>query len=220
MQHAPNRRMNALIIGATGATGKDLVQVLLRDDDYASITAFVRRASGLRHPKYAEIVTDFDKLEEVAASIRGDVWFHCLGTTLKVAGSKEKQWHVDHDIPLAFAEIAKRNGVSKAVVVSAYGASATSSVFYSKMKGSLDEAILRLGFACCVIFRPGFLLRGETDRASERWIAWGLGVVNGLGLFRRFRPLPTETLARKLAEAPKRCTAGTRIIELDEIFGA
>ncbi len=214
----PTKQMQALIIGATGATGKDLVQVLLHDDDYAKVVAFVRRKSGLQHPKYVEILTDFDKLEEVAASILGDVWFHCLGTTLKIAGSKENQWHIDHDVPLGFAEIARRNEVPKAVVVSSYGASAASRVFYSKMKGSLDDAILRLGFECCLIFRPGFLIRKNTDRVSERLIAVGLQVLNRLGLFRRFQPLPTMTLSQKLAEAPKACTSGTHLSELDAIF--
>ncbi|RYD32943.1 MAG: NAD-dependent epimerase/dehydratase family protein [Verrucomicrobiaceae bacterium] len=210
--------MKALVIGATGATGKDLVQVLLQDPDYTEVTALVRRPGGLKHPKYTEIITDFDKLGDVADSITGDVWFSCLGTTLKAAGSKEKQWRIDHDIPLNFAGIAKRNGVPKAVLVSAYGASATSRVFYSRLKGTLDDAIARLGFDSCVIFRPGFLLRKNTDRLGERLTAHGLKFMNRLGVLRKFRPLPTSTLAEKLAEAPKKDASGTRIIQLDEIF--
>jgi uncharacterized protein YbjT (DUF2867 family) len=210
--------MKALIIGATGATGKDLVDVLLQDPDYTGVVAFVRRPGALTHPKYSEILTDFDKLEVVSGFIRGDVWFSCLGTTLKAAGSKEKQWQIDYDIPAAFARIAKENGVSKAVVVSAYGASAGSKVYYSKMKGQLDEYIIQLGFDPCLIFRPGFLLRKNSDRATERLIALGLNFVNRLGLFRKFRPMPTATLAEKLALAPKVRTSGQHIIELDEIF--
>src|SRR5690606_31238221 len=123
--------MKALIIGATGATGKDLVSVLLDDPHYREVVAFVRRPSSLTAPKYSETVTECAWAEEVAASIAGDVWFCCLGTTLKAAGSKEKQWQIDHDIPVKFAGIARRNGVPKVVLVSAYGASATSKVFYS-----------------------------------------------------------------------------------------
>lgn len=210
--------MKALIIGATGATGRDLVSVLLRDSDYTEVVAFVRRPSGLAHPKYSEIITDFEKLEVVSDSIRGDVWFSCLGTTLKAAGSKEKQWHIDHDIPVEFAEIAKRNGVPKAVLVSAYGASSASRVFYSKLKGTLDDGILKLGFDPCLIFRPGFLLREDTDRAGERITAQALKFLNRLGLLRKFQPLPTSTLAEKLAKAPKVFASGTHIIELDSIF--
>lgn len=212
--------MKALIIGATGATGKDLAGVLLRDPDCAQVVAFVRRSSGLKHAKYAEIVTDFDKLDEVSDSITGDVWFSCLGSTLKAAGSKEKQWHIDHDIPLKFAAIARKNGVSTAVILSAYGASASSNVFYSRLKGTLDDDVIKLGFDTCLIFRPGFLLRRDTDRLSERITAHGLRFMNRLGLLKKFRPLPTSTLAEKLAAAPKDHASGTHIIELDKIFGS
>lgn len=211
--------MKALIIGATGATGKDLVQVLLQDPDYTEVVAFVRRPGGLNHQKYTEVIADFENLEAVSNSIDGDVWFSCLGTTLKAAGSREKQWHIDHDIPLKFAEIAKRNRISKAVVLSAYGASASSRVFYSKVKGTLDDAIIKLGFDSCLIFRPGFLLRKNTDRLGERLIAHGLKFLNRLGMLRKFRPLPTSTLAAKLAEAPQNYASGTHILELDKIFG-
>lgn len=210
--------MKALIIGATGATGKDLVKVLLEDPGYTEIVAFVRRPSGLENAGYSEVVTDFEKLEDVSDFIRGDVWFTCLGTTLKAAGSKEKQWHIDHDIPARFAEIAKRNGVSRAVVLSAYGASTASKVFYSKMKGSLDEHIANLGFGQCVVFRPGFLLRKDSDRPSEHLMARALKLLNGMGLFRRFRPMPTSILAEKLAKAPRVFPDGKHVIELDDIF--
>ena len=210
--------MKALIIGATGATGKDLVEVLLQDPSYTEVLAFVRRSSGLVHPKYSEVATDFEKLEEVSGFIKGDVWFSCLGTTLKAAGSKEKQWQIDHDIPARFAEIAKQNEVPRAVIVSAYAASPVSKVFYSKMKGQLDEHIASLGFEQCVIFRPGFLLRKDTDRTSERLMAHLLKFVNGLGLIRKFRPLPSSLLAEKLAKAPVTLGPGKHVIELDEIF--
>lgn len=210
--------MKAIIIGATGATGKDLVHALLRDPDYTEVVTLIRRSSGLRHQKYVEVITDFEKLGEVSDIIRGDVWFSCLGTTRKAAGSREKQWCIDYDIPLKFAEIARRNGIPKAVLLSAYGASASSRVFYSRLKGSLDAAVIKLGFDSCLIFRPGFLLRRDTDRPGERLIAHALKFVNRLSLLKKFRPMPTSILAEKLAEAPKNCGSGTRILELDEIF--
>ena len=80
--------MKALIIGATGATGKDLVDILLNDSDYKEVVIFVRRHTGINHPKLVEVLTDFDQPEKVASSINGDVLFSCLGTTLKAAGSK------------------------------------------------------------------------------------------------------------------------------------
>lgn len=211
--------MKALIIGATGATGKDLVNVLLQDPDYTEIVIFVRRPSGMTHSKLVEILTDFDRLDEVAEHIKGDVWFSCLGTTLKAAGSKEKQRHIDYDIPAQFAEIAKRNGITRTVLLSAYGASVTSSVFYSRIKGELEEKIDSLAFDSCIVFRPGLLLRKDTDRVGERLSAGVLRFLNSLGLIRKFRPMPTSTLAEKLARAPKVLGSGKYVIELEKIFG-
>ena len=210
--------MKALIIGATGATGKDLVQVLLQDPDYTQVTIFVRRATGLVHPKLIEIVTDFDKIEKVSEFIKGDVWFSCLGTTLKTAGSKEAQWHIDYDIPATFAEIAKQNGVDKTVLLSAYGASTSSRIFYSKMKGSLEEKIADLSFDQYIVFRPGLLLRDNTDRVGERISGAVLKFLNRLGLIRKFKPMPTLILAQKMAKAPKVLSNGIHYVELDKIF--
>jgi len=210
--------MKALIIGATGATGKDLVHILLQDNDYTAVVIFVRRSTGMVHPKLQEIITDFDKLETVADHITGDVWFSCLGTTLKAAGSKEKQRAIDYDIPANFAAIAKRNGVPTAVLLSAYGASVKSNIFYSKIKGELEETIDHLAFKSYIIFRPGLLVRKDTDRVGEKLSASVLHFLNRIGIAKRFRPLPTAILAEKLAKAPKVFTEGKQVIELEKIF--
>ena len=210
--------MKALIIGATGATGKDLVNVLLQDDFYSEVLVFVRRSVGIAHPKLKEILTDFDKPGDISAFIKGDILFSCLGTTLKAAGSKDKQWHIDYGIPLQFIEIAKQNGVSKMVLLSAYGASAASRVFYSRLKGKLEDAVSDLAFPCYIIFRPGLLLRKDSNRTGERISAPVLRFLNGLGLMKRFKPMPTLILSEKMAKAPKVFAQGKHIVELDKIF--
>lgn len=209
--------MRALVIGATGATGKDLVNVLLGDTDYTEVVIFVRRPSGVTHHKLTEILTDFDKLEKVSGTIKGDVLFSCLGTTLKAAGSKDKQWHIDYVIPVQFAEIARKNGVKKAVLLSAYGASTNSRVFYSHTKGKLEETMTRLSFEQLIIFRPGLLLRKDTDRLGERIFAGLLKFSNSIGLIKKFQPLDTAILAEKMVKAPQKLSIGKQIIELDKI---
>ena len=211
--------MKALIIGATGATGKDLVNVLLQDPEYTEVVTFVRRPSGITVLKLSEVITDFDQLEAVSDHINGAVLFSCLGTTLKAAGSKEKQQHIDYEIPLQFAEIAKRNGVSGMVLLSAYGAVADSRVFYSRIKGMLEDEIGKLGFAKYMIFKPGLLVRKNTDRVVERISAGVLNFLNGIGLVKKFKPLPTEVLAEKLAKSPKIFGSGRHVVVLSEIFG-
>jgi uncharacterized protein YbjT (DUF2867 family) len=210
--------MKALIIGATGATGKDLTHTLLQDNTYSQIVTFVRKPTGLEHPKFREIVTDFENLKSVSRFIQGDVFFSCLGTTLSAAGTKENQWHVDYSIPVNFAKMAKRNGFSSAVLLSAYGAKVYSFAFYSAMKGQLEKYYAALGFDQCIIFRPGMLLRKDTDRNGERISTSIITFANTLGLFKRFKPLPTSVLAEKLGKAPRLLSDGLHIIELGDIW--
>ncbi|MES2847674.1 MAG: NAD(P)H-binding protein [Bacteroidota bacterium] len=210
--------MKALIIGATGATGKDLVNVLLQDAYYTQVLVFVRRSTGIVHSKLQEVITDFDKLEQVSEFINGDVWFSLLGTTLKAAGSKEKQQHIDYAIPANFAAVAKRNGIPQTVLLSAYGAAAGSNVFYSKIKGELEDTIDSLAFNSYIIFRPGLLLRKDTDRIGERIFGNVLKFLNGVRLIKKFKPMPTLTLAEKMAKAPKVFATGKHVIELEKIF--
>lgn len=210
--------MKALIIGATGATGTDLVNVLLNDPDYQEIVTFVRRKSGIIHPKLIEIVTDYEKLEDVSDSINGDIWFSCLGTTLQAAGSTERQYQIDFELPARFAAIAKRNGVPRLVLISSYRASATSKVFYTRMKGQLEEHLASLAFDQYIIFRPGLLIRKNTDRLAEKLSAGALNLFNSLGLMRKLRPIPTSVLAEKMAKAPKVLDEGLHFVELPKIW--
>lgn len=210
--------MKAIIIGATGATGKDLLNTVLNDADYREVAIFVRRPTGITHPKLTEVLTDFDSLNDVSGQIQGDVLFSCLGTTLKAAGSKGNQWHIDYEIPLEFARTARRNGVPRMVLLSAYGASPNSNVFYSKLKGELEEKIKELAFEKLIIFKPGLLLRENSDRLGEKLSASVLGVLNSLGLMKKFRPMPTRLLAEKISEAPKIAKKPVTVFSLDEIF--
>ncbi|MCP2029690.1 uncharacterized protein YbjT (DUF2867 family) [Flavobacterium sp. HSC-32F16] len=212
--------MKALVIGATGSTGKFLTEQLLNDNNYSSVVTFVRKPSGKSHPKLAEHIVNFENVELFKDLITGDVLFSCLGTTLKAAGSKEKQWKIDFDIPAAFAVEARKNEVKSFVLVSSYGASAQSNVFYSKMKGKLEDYIANLNFEQYVIFRPGPLVREDSDRLGEKIAVKVIRILNGIGLFKKFKPIETSLLAEKLVKAPKVLSAGTTIVELDEIFNS
>lgn len=210
--------MKAIIIGATGATGKFLVENLLNDKHYESVAIFVRKTTGINHPKLTEHIIDFSTIDSYKNLIVGDVFFSCLGTTLQIAGTKENQWKIDFDIPLKFAQIAKENQVKSFVLVSAYGVNPDSKIFYPRMKGELEVQITALDFDQLIIFRPGALIRPQSDRAAERFMVAALKGINKIGLFKRFRPLAVEVLAEKLAKAPKVLSEGIYIIELDTIF--
>lgn len=210
--------MKALIIGATGATGKDLVTLLLNDDTYTKVHCFVRKSLALTHPKLHAHVVDFETPEAWADLLQGDVAFSCLGTTLAVAGSKEAQWRVDYDYQYHFAQQCKANGVTTFVLVSAAGAKAQSKLFYNRMKGQLEDAIKALGFASLLIFQPSILVRSNSDRGGENFTVKVINFLNKLGLFKRYRPMPTEILAEKMLSAVYNSPKGTFTFTLDKIF--
>ena len=210
--------MEALIIGATGATGKDLLSQLLADDTYAEVHCFVRKPLALTHPKLHAHVVDFETPEAWADLLHGDVAFSCLGTTLAVAGSKDAQWRVDYDYQYAFAEHCKNNGVPTFVLVSAAGATAQSKLFYNRMKGALEEAVKKLNFPRLLIFQPSILIRSNSDRGAENFSVKAIHFLNKIGLFKHYRPMPTEILAEKMLSAVYNSPKGTFTFTLDKIF--
>lgn len=209
--------MQAIVIGATGATGKHLVDELLKEPAYSKVIIFVRKNTEKHHPKLEEHVIDFSKIDDYKDLIKGDVLFSCLGTTLKIAGSKDNQWKVDYEIPLAFATIARENGVNACVLLSAAGASAKSNIFYNRMKGELEDAIESLKFDQYIIFRPGILERENSDRTVEIIGVKLIKFLNKAGILKKQQPLPTSVLAEKLSKAPLIIKDKKRIIELEKI---
>ena len=210
--------MKALIIGATGATGKDLVTQLLADDTYSEVHCFVRKPLTLTHPKLHTHVVDFETPEAWADLLRGDVAFSCLGTTLAAVGSKEAQWRVDYDYQYNFAEHCCNNGVPTFVLVSAAGAKAQSKLFYNRMKGQLEDAVKALEFKRLIIFQPSILIRSNSDRGTENFSVKAIHFLNKLGLFKRYRPMPTTVLAQKMRKEVATAHKGIHTFTLDEIF--
>lgn len=200
--------MHALIIGVTGATGSDLLQQLLADDAFDRVDVFVRRPFAIVHAKLHAHRINFDAPDEWRDLVRGDVLFSCLGTTLKIAGSKEAQWKIDYDYQYEFAKAARANDVGTYVLVSADGASARSPLFYSRMKGKLEDAVKALGFRNTVIFNPPILERKNTDRSGEVTGIRVLRFLNRFGILRSQTPLSTEILARAMISAAKANTTG------------
>ena len=210
--------MKALIIGASGATGKDLVQKLSQDKDFEEIHAFVRKPVESTSEKVKFHVVNFEKPEEWKDLVKGDVAFSCLGTTLKDAGSKEAQRKVDFDYQLQFAKTAKENGVEDFVLVSAYGANPNSKIFYSRMKGELEEEVKKLHFNKITIFQPGMLDRKNTDRTGEVLGARIIKFANKFGVLESQKPLPTDILAQALVNSSKIKSYGYSKIKLGSIF--
>ena len=211
--------MKALVIGATGAVGKDLVKMLLEDASFESVTVFVRRPFGLENPKLNVHIVDFDCPGEWRHLLCGDVLFSCLGTTIRAAGSQDAQWKVDYTYQLEAAKAARENGVETYVLVSSVGASARSKVFYTRMKGALEEEVKTLGFPCCYILQPPSLVRKGSDRFGEKAGVAFLKAFNAVGLMTSLKPMPTEAVAAAMIRLSKSGRKGTETIVSQDILG-
>ena len=209
--------MKAVLIGATGAVGKDLLQALLENARYTEVVAFARRALGVQHEKLREHTIDFDAPATWQELVKGDVLFSTLGTSLKQAGSKEAQRHIDYDYQLAFAKAARANGVKSLVLLSSIGADSKSSIFYLRLKGELDDAVRGLGFDSLAIVRPPSLIRAKSKRFGETASVKFLQAVNAIGLAKRLAPMETAVVARSMAALGLDSASGTRIIEGQDV---
>ena len=210
--------MKALVLGATGAIGKDLVSQLLQDEAFDRVDIFVRREVPASSDKLVVHVVDFDHPEQWAGELTGDVLFSTLGTTIRAAGSQPAQWKVDYTYQLQAAQSARKNGVPVYVLVSSVGADAKSMIFYSKMKGALDRDVQALGFEGCFILRPPSLIRKGSDRLGEKIGVVALRAFNAIGLMRNFTPMPTEAVAAAMIRLAKSGRKGTGIFTSQEIL--
>lgn len=177
--------MKAIVLGATGAVGLDLVEMLLKDDTFSGVEVFVRRAMPMENGKLTTHIVDFKQLEDWQDMIKGDVVFSCMETTLKAAGSKERQYEIDYTYQLEFAQAAHSNDVAAYILVSSAMANAKSKFFYTRMKGELEDAIQQLHFQQEVIMRPPSLIRKNTTKTNEKLAVAVLKVLNALGLFKK-----------------------------------
>lgn len=211
----------ALIAGATGLVGKELLQQLLENDKYGKVISLVRREVSLKHPKLQQIVVNFDKLDEVASQLKADEYYCCLGTTLKKAGSKENFAKVDYLYPVNLASIAEKNKVKKYLLISALSADKNSMIFYNKVKAEVEEEISKKNIESIFIFRPSILLgEREEERLGEKIIIKLYKPLSFLlnGPLKKFRPIHRREVASGMIHvANKEEMKGVHIFESEEI---
>ena len=153
-----------LVAGATGLVGREILAGLVADESVSEVRALARRPLD-RNPassKVRELVTGFDDIDRHPDWFRVDQVLCALGTTIRKAGSREAFRRVDFDYPFAIARLAHAQGARHFLLVSAVGADARSRVFYSRVKGELEDAIRAVGYPAVTIARPSVLL-GERE---------------------------------------------------------
>lgn len=210
----------ALIAGATGLVGGRLLRLLLEEPAYERVTALVRRRLPHEHPKLTQVEADFDRPESYAAAAGAEHVFCCVGTTMSSAHNQEAFYAVDFDIPYELARAASQRGAGRFLLVSSSGADPRSRLFYSRVKGEIEQAVARLPFQAVHLLRPSLLL-GERGKARPLEAA-AQAVLPRLaflmvGPFRRFRPIRAEAVARAMVRLALEGETGVRVWESDRL---
>ena len=209
----------AAMIGATGLVGSHLLDLLIKNNQFDQVKVFTRRTTGIKADKLQEFLIDFDKPDEWNSDVNGDVLFSALGTTIKKAGSQTDQYKIDFTYQYTFAQIAAKNGTGCFVLVSSAGADPKSKIFYSRMKGELEEAVKNLPFQKIRIIQPG-ILDGERkeSRPMEKFaitVAKGLNYIPGIG---KYRPVHAGIVARAMINSASIDKKGVLCFTLEEVF--
>lgn len=211
----------ALLIGATGLVGEQCLNELLLSNAYEKVTALTRKKLPLTHPRLENIVTYFENLDELKPKLKADDVYCAMGTTIGKAGSEAAFRKVDFDIPLRVAKLAANNGAKQFLLVSSLGADANSSIFYSRVKGELEEALKTAGFETVLIFRPSILLGDRKERRYGeeigRFVAEKLPFVF-FGPLKKYRGTPVDVLAKQMVHDAQQKIKGVRIFENEEIL--
>lgn len=213
----------AVLFGSTGLVGGHVLNELLAHAEFDRVVAIGRRAVGREHEKLAELTVDFERLSDAALVdslrdvARGDVHdvFACLGTTIKVAGSKERFRRVDHDYSVAGVALAKRAGARYAALVSSVGADPSSANFYLSVKGETERDVEAAGpWETLAILRPSLLLGDRREvRAGERIGAMFARPLGPLmrGPLEAYRPIEAADVARAMVAALLEGASGSHV---------
>ncbi|OEF97380.1 oxidoreductase [Desulfuribacillus alkaliarsenatis] len=195
-------KKKALILGATGLVGNELLKILLNSSEYGMVIAIVRRPLTINHPKLREIVSDFENLEAEKDYFAVDDVFCCLGTTIKKAKTQEKMYKIDVEYPLEIARLAELCGAKHFLLVSSMNANPNSRIFYSRIKGQLEELLQRIPYERISILRPSLLLGNRKEHRFGEELATKLYKAINI-IFRK--PMPKLAIeASVVAEAMHR----------------
>jgi uncharacterized protein YbjT (DUF2867 family) len=210
----------AIILGATGLVGREVVSLLEEDPAVMKVVLLVRRAPDRAVAAKTEVrIADFRNPSSYAANLQADALFSALGTTLKTAGSQQAQYEVDYTFQYEVAKAARAANVPTMALVSSLGATPSSRLFYSRIKGELERDVAALGFERTRIVRPSLL---DGDRAEKRFgeglsrtLMRGLGVIPGIS---KYRSIPVRTVAAAMIALVRDPTPGLKVVDSNELF--
>ena len=216
------KKSAALLIGASGLIGSQLLEFLLKNEDYSSVTALTRKPLAVKSDKFINLVVDFEDPSLLREKMTpGSVIFCCIGTTMKnVKGDKAAYRKIDFDIPAVIGRLGIEKGYKQFLLVSAVGADSHSSNFYLRLKGEVEDAIGKLPFESIHIFRPSILIGKRKERRRGEGIAQIFGKYFSFllaGKWAKYKAIANNEVAYAMMLAADRNNTGVIIHHYSEI---
>ncbi len=210
----------AIVYGASGLVGSYILETLLNNVNYEQVIIVVRKDQNIQHPKLKTIIGDFNSLPEVVKDIEADEVFVALGTTQKKTPDKKLYYQIDHDYPVLAAKLAKENGAKAVFLVSAIGANAKSSIFYTKMKGETEQDIINLNLDHTYIFRPSMILGDRKEsRPLEKVFIGIFKLINPLfmGGMNKYKGIEAADIAKAMVNSAGQLNEKVKILQWEEM---
>jgi len=213
-------KKTALIAGASGLIGNELLHYLLEGKEYERVIAIVRSPLHLNHTKLEEKIISFDDMNQYKDLFAVDDVYCCLGTTIKKAKTKESMYKIDVEYPIQLAKLASEHGAKRFLIVSSMNANAHSSIWYAKMKGELEEKLSKVPFENIMIMRPSLLL-GERDefrfgeKAGE--LIFMIFPFLFIGPLKKYKAIQGRTVALAMYKLAQMNKKGIRIYPSEQI---
>lgn len=210
----------AILIGATGLIGANLLEKLLASSNYTEVLVIARKKININNPKLKQLTINLDELHLHSDEITGDDVFCCLGTTVKQTPNLELYKKIDYQYPLDVAHIAFKNGAKTYHLVSSMGADAKSKIFYTRTKGEVERDLQTIPFQSMNIYRPS-LLDGnrKENRIGEKLMTIAMRLINPIlvGGLRKYRSIKIEKVAAAMLYQAEKEPKGIHIYPSDEI---
>lgn len=212
-------KKTVLLVGATGLVGGHILNRLQENETYDRVIALTRSViPGVEaFSKLDPRIIDFGRPDEWRDHAAADQTICALGTTIKKAGSRKAFRQVDYEYPLMVARATLNAGSKHFLLVSAMGADANSSVFYNRVKGELETAILALGFPRVSIFRPSLLLGDRREFRPAEVVGQVLGRWLRLAIPRQYQPIHARTVAAAMVRVAVADPPGNRVLASADI---
>lgn len=205
----------ALVIGASGLVGTALITQLICDNFYTEIRILVRKKIDFTNSKIKQIIFDFEK--PLTELVNANDIYCCLGTTIGKAGSKEAFKKVDYHFPLETAKTALQNGAEKFALVSSIGANKKSSIFYTRVKGEIEDALMKLKYPALYIFRPSMLLGKRKEYRFGEHAGKSIMTAFSFLIPEKYKGVHAEKVAAAMILYMKSDKMGVLIVESDVI---